>query len=141
MCRFRRPGESVWVIRVGCGTSGVEGWEVSNLGLAYTTGQGAQPGTVELFDNICSCGGRIQHQITPGGYNPDPAWNQQNGSVGFVFTQDFGGMAQLVRLIRNPSTDGNGGVDYAYALMGDPNYANYHSRGFTDEQVLGWMWH
>ena len=138
VCRYRRPGESVWVIRVGCNTSGVETWTPSNLGLAYTSGQ---PGTVQLFDNICSCGGRVQHQITAGGYNPDPAWDQQNGAVGFVFTQDFGGMTQLVRLIRNPSTDGNGGVDYAYALQGDPNYANLHSVGFTDEAVLGWMWH
>jgi hypothetical protein len=137
VCRYRRPGESVWVIRVGCNNSGVEDWTRSTLGYVNT---GPEQGANQLFDNICACGGRVQHQITRGGYNPDPAWGQQNGSVGFVFDRDYGVLKPLVRLIRDVSSDGNGGSDYAYATVGDPAYQNYLSSNFHEEDTLGYMW-
>jgi beta-lactam-binding protein with PASTA domain len=138
ICRYRRPGESVWVVRVGCNNSGVADWEVSNMGHAYAGG-----GPVLLYDNICSCGGRVQHQITAGSYNPEPGWDQQNGTVGTVFDRDYGGMVQLVRLIR-PSNDVVGQSDYTYALMPSADYDRYTSlpdgRAFHLEGGLGWVW-
>jgi beta-lactam-binding protein with PASTA domain len=137
ICRYRRPGESVWVIRVGCNNSGVENWEVSLMGHSYGAG-----GPVTLFDNICSCSGRVQHQITPGSYNPDPGWDQQNGTVGTTFDRDYGGMVQLVRLIR-PSQDVAGQSDYVYALMPSQDYDRYTTlpgREFHLEGGLGWVW-
>ncbi len=144
ICRFRRqdPGDQdVWVIRVGCGTSGVEGWERTSVGWSFAENQGQQGGSIPLFDNVCRCGDRLNHQITPGGYNgQSPPW-QQNGSVGFAFDRDYGGMGELVRMVRPAAKSGNG-ADYTYAIRGSQAYNSYLNaqRPLRDEQSLGWVW-
>jgi hypothetical protein len=137
VCRYRKPGEPIWILRIGCDRSGIQNWEqLSSLGFAFTDGQGAQGGTVQLFDQYCDCGGQnANHQITPGSHNPESPWTA-NGTVGRTFTQDFGGMGEIVRMIRTA----NGTVDYAYAIRGNPDYTSYSSQGFTVEQSLGWVW-
>ena len=137
VCRFRKPGEQIWILRIGCGRSGIEGWDqLSSLGFAFADGQGVQPGTVRLFDQYCNCGGQNgNHQITPNQPNPHPSWTG-NGTIGMSFSQDFGGMVEIVRMIRDQA----GVVQYAYAIRGNGDYTSYSSQGFTVEQSLGWVW-
>jgi hypothetical protein len=135
VCRYRRPNADVWLLRVGCDRSGIEDWQqLSSVGYAFANNQGAQAGTVGLFDNNCCDGSWTNHQITPGGPNTDAGWQNTNGTVGMSFSQDFGGMVELVRMIR---TEADGANDYAYGIRGNEPYS---AQGFTFEQSLGWVW-
>ena len=135
VCRYRKPNADVWLLRIGCDRSGIEDWrQLSSLGFAFANNQGAQPGTVWLYDNNCCDGAWTNHQITPGSPNGDPGWQNTNGTVGMSFNQDFGGMVEIVRMIRHES---DGSTDYVYAIPGQESYS---SQGFVVEQSLGFVW-
>ena len=59
-----------------------------------------------------------------------------NGPVGRLFTQDFGGMHPIMRYLRR---DADGTIDHAYGIPGDPGNF-YPSQGFQPDGVLGYAW-